>query len=65
MWPAFWMLGTPVNWPDSGEIDVMENVGFEPSTVRGTIHVGPATRTGKCVDVAGANSANGTASAWT
>jgi beta-glucanase (GH16 family) len=38
MWPAFWMLGTPVNWPDSGEIDVMENVGFEPSTIHGTIH---------------------------
>ncbi|MFJ2606271.1 RICIN domain-containing protein [Streptomyces sp. NPDC087425] len=38
MWPAFWMLGAPVNWPDSGEIDVMENVGFEPSTVHGTIH---------------------------
>ncbi|MFH8218043.1 lectin [Streptomyces sp. NPDC018057] len=38
MWPAFWMLGTPVNWPDSGEIDIMENVGFEPSTVHGTIH---------------------------
>ncbi|MDI9835667.1 family 16 glycosylhydrolase [Streptomyces sp. KAU_LT] len=38
MWPAFWMLGTPVNWPDSGEIDVMENVGFEPSTVHGTLH---------------------------
>ncbi|MFF4545069.1 ricin-type beta-trefoil lectin domain protein [Streptomyces sp. NPDC001435] len=38
MWPAFWMLGTPVNWPDSGEIDVMENVGYEPSTIHGTIH---------------------------
>jgi beta-glucanase (GH16 family) len=38
MWPAFWMLGTPVDWPDSGEIDIMENVGFEPSTVHGTIH---------------------------
>ncbi|MEU5085475.1 lectin [Streptomyces sp. NPDC021356] len=38
MWPAFWMLGTPVDWPDSGEIDVMENVGFEPSTVHGTLH---------------------------
>jgi beta-glucanase (GH16 family) len=38
MWPAFWMLGTPVNWPDSGEIDIMENVGYEPSTVHGTIH---------------------------
>ncbi|MFJ3669296.1 ricin-type beta-trefoil lectin domain protein [Streptomyces sp. NPDC090106] len=38
IWPAFWMLGTPVNWPASGEIDIMENVGFEPSTVHGTIH---------------------------
>ncbi|WP_329535580.1 family 16 glycosylhydrolase [Streptomyces sp. NBC_01450] len=38
MWPAFWMLGTPVNWPASGEIDVMENVGYEPSTIHGTIH---------------------------
>jgi hypothetical protein len=27
-----------VNWPDSGEIDIMENVGFEPSTVHGTLH---------------------------
>lgn len=41
MWPAFWMLGTDigqVGWPNSGEIDVMENVGFEPSTIHGTIH---------------------------
>ncbi|MFD6888148.1 lectin [Streptomyces sp. NPDC059957] len=41
MWPAFWMLGSDigqVGWPDSGEIDVMENVGFEPSTVHGTLH---------------------------
>ncbi|MEU6734897.1 glycoside hydrolase family 16 protein [Streptomyces physcomitrii] len=41
IWPAFWMLGDDignVGWPNSGEIDVMENVGFEPSTVHGTIH---------------------------
>ncbi|MFI7387200.1 lectin [Streptomyces sp. NPDC049813] len=41
MWPAFWMLGTDigsVGWPNSGEIDVMENVGFEPNTVHGTLH---------------------------
>ena len=39
MWPAFWMLGTgSAGWPGNGEIDVMENVGFEPGTVHGTIH---------------------------
>jgi beta-glucanase (GH16 family) len=41
LWPAFWMLGDnigSVGWPTSGEIDVMENVGFEPNTVHGTIH---------------------------
>ena len=41
MWPAFWMLGNDIGsagWPNCGEIDVMENVGYEPSTVHGTIH---------------------------
>ncbi|MEU2723924.1 glycoside hydrolase family 16 protein [Streptomyces smyrnaeus] len=41
MWPAFWMLGDDIGsagWPACGEIDVMENVGFEPSTVHGTLH---------------------------
>ncbi|GAA1026954.1 hypothetical protein GCM10009565_47010 [Amycolatopsis albidoflavus] len=37
MWPAFWMLGGG-QWPDDGEIDVMENIGKEPNTVHGTIH---------------------------
>lgn len=41
IWPAFWMLGTnldEVGWPQSGEIDIMENIGREPATVHGTIH---------------------------
>ena len=41
MWPAFWMLGADYDtkgWPDCGEIDVMENVGAEPSTSYGTLH---------------------------
>ena len=38
IWPAFWMLGTDGGWPDSGEIDIMENIGREPSVIHGTVH---------------------------
>ncbi len=41
MWPAFWMLGDnigSVGWPSCGEIDIMENIGKEPSTVHGSLH---------------------------
>jgi beta-glucanase (GH16 family) len=41
LWPAFWMLGDnidAVGWPRSGEIDIMENIGREPSIVHGTMH---------------------------
>lgn len=41
LWPAFWMLGnniTDVNWPQSGEIDIMEYVSRLPNEVFGTIH---------------------------
>jgi beta-glucanase (GH16 family) len=44
IWPAFWMLGndifTTAPWPQSGEIDIMENIGKvgEQSKVYGTIH---------------------------
>jgi beta-glucanase (GH16 family) len=39
-WPAIWMLGstTPLKWPDDGEIDIMEHVGFDPGVIHGSIH---------------------------
>ena len=43
VWPAIWMLPTNWlygNWPASGEIDIMEYVGYDPGIVHGTIHTG-------------------------
>lgn len=43
MWPAIWMLPTESKyggWPQSGEIDIMENVGYWPDSVLSTIHTG-------------------------
>lgn len=40
-WPAIWMLPTEWKygpWPASGEIDIMEHVGYDPGVVHGTIH---------------------------
>ncbi|MDR1864343.1 MAG: glycoside hydrolase family 16 protein [Bacteroidales bacterium] len=40
-WPALWMLPTEQaygRWPGSGEIDIMENVGYDPAVVHGTVH---------------------------
>lgn len=41
MWPAIWMLGNnrdEVGWPESGEIDIMEHVGFNSDSIFGTVH---------------------------
>jgi beta-glucanase (GH16 family) len=41
LWPAFWMLGSNFNgsnWPDCGEIDIMEYIGKEPDLILGTLH---------------------------
>lgn len=41
MWPAIWMLPTENvygNWPKSGEIDIMENVGYDPNNIHWNVH---------------------------
>lgn len=40
-WPAFWMMPTISKyggWPKSGEIDIMEHVGYDPNVVHGNTH---------------------------
>lgn len=42
-WPAIWMLPTTWNlgnggWPDNGEIDIMEHVGYDPGVIHGSTH---------------------------
>lgn len=42
-WPAIWMLGKNIKearWPDCGEIDIMEHVGYNKDSIFGTIHSG-------------------------
>lgn len=40
-WPALWMLPTDLaygTWPKSGEIDIMEHVGYDPNNVHFSVH---------------------------
>jgi beta-glucanase (GH16 family) len=40
-WPAIWTLGTnirQVGWPKCGEIDILENVGFDLDRIHHTVH---------------------------
>lgn len=42
-WPAIWMLPTDWSygsWPRSGEIDIMEHVGYAMGEIHGTVHTG-------------------------
>ncbi|MEO1171772.1 MAG: glycoside hydrolase family 16 protein, partial [Myxococcota bacterium] len=51
LWPAFWMLGADfpdVGWPLTGEIDVIEYSGNEPTSVSGALH-GPGFNGGAAI----------------
>ena len=40
-WPAIWMLGesiSSIGWPDCGEIDIMEHVGYDEGMIHGSVH---------------------------
>ncbi len=42
-WPAIWMLPRDWtygngSWPDNGEIDIMEMVGYDPTSIHASIH---------------------------
>ena len=42
LWPAFWMLGADYatnEWPACGEIDIMENKGYQPNIVSSALHM--------------------------
>lgn len=51
LWPAFWLLGSnidAVEWPQCGEIDLMELRGQRPNEIAGSVH-GPGYSAGDAV----------------
>lgn len=58
-WPAIWMLPEEKkygDWPKSGEIDIMEHVGYDQGVIHGTVHTDSfnhmkGTQNGKQLDV--------------
>lgn len=51
LWPAFWLLGSDCDtnpWPACGEIDIMEYLGDDPTSIFGTVH-GPGYSGGESI----------------
>ncbi len=48
MWPAFWLNANHIDWPQGGEIDIMENRGSQPNLVSSAYHW--QTNPGPCCD---------------
>lgn len=38
IWPAIWLLPATGRWPEQGEIDLMEMVGWNPDVIHATLH---------------------------
>jgi beta-glucanase (GH16 family) len=38
MWPAFWLNANNVQWPQGGEVDIMENRGSQPNLTSSAYH---------------------------
>ena len=50
-WPAFWLLGNDCEanvWPQCGEIDIMEFLGDQPTSILGSVH-GPGYSGGESI----------------
>jgi beta-glucanase (GH16 family) len=62
-WTSMFLLGTNsavVGWPASGEVDIMEHVGFDPDRISGSIHTDAfnhqlRNQRGSSITVAGAS----------
>lgn len=38
-WPAIWMMSEKMKkWPDDGELDIMEHVGYHPGYIHASVH---------------------------
>jgi beta-glucanase (GH16 family) len=38
-WPAIWTLASGGAWPDDGELDIMEQVGSDPTRISSAVHM--------------------------
>lgn len=54
-WPAFWMMPANNNystnpWPGCGELDIMEEVGYNPNVIYSTIHCNKYNNGGSAIE---------------
>lgn len=37
-WPAIWLVGSGLRWPEDGELDILEHVGSNPERISSAVH---------------------------